>query len=133
MARRGFTLVEIVAALGAATVLAALAWPGFHAQLWRAGRAEAIDALTRLQVAQEKHREMFGRYAADLRTIGITASSASGRYEIVLALDGAESYSATARVREGSRQSGDRDCPALTLTVAQGFASSGPDGRCWNR
>ena len=76
---------------------------------------------------------MFGRYAAELGTFGLTPLTSTGRYELVLTLTGAESYRASAAVRDEGRQRGDRRCPALTLEVVRGFVSSGPDGRCWNR
>ena len=133
MARRGFTLIEVCTVCGLVAVLASLAWPAFSNQWQRAGRAEAIEALTRLQMAQEQHREMFGRYGAELAPFGLGPTTAGGRYEVALTLTGAESYRAQAQARAGGPQRGDHRCPALTLEVVQGFASSGPDGHCWNR
>ena len=90
-----------------------------------------MNALGQLQAAQEQHREMFGHYAADLQRLGTANVTAGGRYALTLQLDGAEAYQAIARPQ--GRQHDDAACPALTLRVVQGFASEGPDGRCWNR
>ena len=133
MHSRGFTMIEVLVACVVSAVLAGLAWPSYRGQLQRAGRSEAVQALVDLQVAQERHREMFGRYAADLATVGHAASTGGGRYRIALTPTGAESYRAAAEIRAGSVQEGDTHCPALTIEVRQGFATQGPDGRCWNR
>ena len=58
----GFTLVELAVVCAIAGVLAAVALPSYQSHLLRAGRADAVDALTRLQMAQDfiaaiaKHR-----------------------------------------------------------------------------
>ncbi len=133
MRPRGFTLIEVLVVCAVALLLAGMAWPSYRGQMQRVGRNEAVQALADLQAAQERHREMFGRYAADLAAVGLAANTAGGRYRIALTPTGAESYHAAAEVREGSTQQGDGPCPALTIEVRQGFATQGPDGRCWNR
>jgi len=133
MRRRGFTLVEVLVASIVGVLLATMAWPAYRSQLQRAGRTEAIEALQRLQLAQERHRETFGRYATELTAVGFAAATAGGRYRIEFTPTDAESYRAQAVAREGGPQDGDGDCRALSLEVRQGFATLGPDGRCWNR
>lgn len=133
MRRRGFTLVELLVASVVGVLLATLAWPAYRSQLQRAGRAEAIDALQRLHVAQERYRETFGRYATERATVGFGAATAGGRYRLEFKPTGVESYQALAVAREGGPQEGDGACQALSLEVREGFATLGPDGRCWNR
>lgn len=133
MRPRGFTMIEVLVVCVVSVLLAGIAWPSYRGQLQRAGRTEAMQALVNLQVAQERHRETFGRYAADLATVGLAERTEGGRYRIAFTATGVESYRAAAEVREGSAQDGDRHCPALTIEVRQGFATQGPDGRCWNR
>lgn len=133
MQQRGFTLVEVLVVSIVAVLLSTMAWPAYRGQLQRAARSEAIEALQRLQLAQERHRETFGLYAGELKTVGLGAATTGGRYQIALTPTGAESYRAMAVARTGGSQEGDRACPALTLEVRQGFATLGPDGRCWNR
>lgn len=45
--RRGFTLLELVVALAIAAIIAAFALPGYHAQIARAHRTDAIAAIYR--------------------------------------------------------------------------------------
>jgi type IV pilus assembly protein PilE len=130
----GFTLVELTMAAAVAAVLAAVALPSYRGHQLQAGRLDAVAALTRLQMAQERHRAAHGFYAGQLGALrGVDAVSADGRYTVALALVGAEGYHATATPRPEGPQAGDRDCPALTLDVVQGFARTGPSARCWRR
>jgi type IV pilus assembly protein PilE len=133
MPSRGFTLAEVLVVSVVAAVLAALAWPAYRSHMQRAARSEGIQALQKLQLAQERHREMFGTYAATLAPLGVAPATTGGRYQLVLARTDLESYQARAEAAAGGSQHDDRACPALTLEVRQGFATAGPDGRCWNR
>lgn len=129
---RGFTLVECLVVLVVLGVLAAVALPGIRGHDFRAGRLDGIDALTRVQQAQEQYRSAHGLYAGDLSAlIGISRKSPQGRYEISLALNGGEAYQATATAL--GAQAEDPGCAALTLRVKQGFAQVGPHAGCWLR
>lgn len=132
MRARGFTLVEVLVVCAVSVLLAMIAWPVYRGQLQRAARAEAIEALQRLQLAQERHRETFGVYAAELKAVGFAAAVPGGRYDLALVPSGVESYRALAVARADGPQAGDT-CPELSLEVRQGFATLGPDGKCWNR
>ncbi len=130
--RAGFTLVELAVALAALALLAGLALPTWRAQQLRAARLDGVDALTRLQAAQERHRQQHGLYAPDLDALpGAPRHSVQGHYRLALALDGPDGY--TARAIAQGRQAADGDCPALTLQVVQGFATQGPAAPCWFR
>ena len=132
MASRGFTLIECLTVCAVLAVLASLAWPVWRGQDLRAGRLDAVDALTRVQLAQEKFRSAHGLYAGDLSALlGTSARSAQGRYAISLALAGPEAYLATANALGPQAQ--DPGCATQTLQVRLGFAQPGPDASCWLR
>jgi type IV pilus assembly protein PilE len=115
-----------------ATVLVTLALPSFRGHDFRAGRLDAVEALTRVQVAQEQHRNHHGLYAGDLRALlGTSPRSAQGRYAVSVALTGPLAYVATATAV--GAQAEDRGCARLTLSVREGFAQTGPDAGCWLR
>lgn len=133
MGRRGFTLVELVVALAAVAMLAALALPSFAGRLTAARRADATAALERIQAAQERHRAMHGLYAAGLGALGQAAMSVEGLYALSLEPGPGEGYTAVARARADGPQHDDAACAEITLRVEQGFATHGPTLRCWNR
>jgi type IV pilus assembly protein PilE len=129
---RGFTLVECVVVCAIVALLAVVAVPSFQGEKLRASRLDAVQALTKLQMAQEQYRAAHGLYAAEVTVLrGVMPVSEQGRYTITVAQTGPESYRATALAR--GAQTGDTACQALTLDVAQGWAQTGPTPQCWNR
>lgn len=131
----GVSLVEVCVALAVIGVLAAAAWPSHLGSLYRARRADAVAALTRLQAAQEQHRARTGDYSATLSGLGSAARVRSDEGHYVLAIEAAEPGAVVlvATARGDGPQAGDTACPTLTLHLRQGFADAGPEARCWNR
>lgn len=134
-AARGFTLVEAAIVCAISGVLVTLAWPAFRPALVQTGRADAVHALTQLQLTQARHHASHGLYAADTTALGgaVAATSPQGLYDVTVDIASGDSYSASATARPGTRQAADTDCARLTVDVRQGFASIGPSPRCWNR
>lgn len=129
---RGYTLIEVSVVLGVAGVLAAVALPSYRQHELRMARLDAVQALTRLQAAQEQHRALHGLYALEMAALrGVSATGMRQRYGVAMLSTGPDSYRATASAQGVQRD--DRDCRALTLEVAQGFAQAGPSAQCWNR
>lgn len=130
---RGFTLVELAIVCALAGVLLALAWPSLRPSLAKAGRGDAVHALTQLQQAQARYHALHGLYAHDLRALGMAASGISpqGLYTLVLEEVAGDGFTASAQARPGSPQAADRDCARLTVHVKRGFANLGPSTRCW--
>ena len=113
-------------------ILATLAWPSFRGHDFRAGRLDAVEALSRVQMAQEQHRSAHGLYAGELSALlGTSARSPQGRYAINVALNGPEAYRATASALGAQAQ--DPGCATITLQVKLGFAQTGPHAGCWQR
>jgi type IV pilus assembly protein PilE len=131
-AQCGFTLIEVLIVCAILGVLATVALPRMRGHDYRAGRLDGVDALTRVQQAQEQYRSANGLYAADLSVlIGTSRRSPQGRYEISLAVNGGDTYLATAKAL--GPQADDPGCASLTLQVKQGFAQVGPHAGCWLR
>ena len=128
----GFTLVEIAVVCAVVGVLTAVALPSYQSHLLRSGRADAVDALTRLQLAQAQYHAAHGLYATELAVLrGVPQpASAQGLYMLTIS-GGGDGYRATALAQ--GRQRKDTDCTVLSVEVAQGFTHLGPSTRCWNR
>lgn len=133
--RRGFTLVELCVVLAVSSLLAAVAWPSFQSQLQRGRRADAIAALTRVQMAQESHRALHGLYATQLGAlVGAAAPrSREGLYDIELRTTEGERYEVHAIARADTPAAADAACSPLVLKVHEGLADYAPSARCWNR
>ncbi|MBL8334121.1 MAG: type IV pilin protein [Rubrivivax sp.] len=131
----GVSLVEVCVALAVIGVLAATAWPSHLGSLYRARRADAVAALSRLHMAQEQHRARTGEYVGTMSGLGSAGRVRSDEGHYLLSVEPAEPGSVVlvATARGDGPQAGDTACPTLTLHLRQGFADAGPDGRCWNR
>jgi type IV pilus assembly protein PilE len=135
-AQRGFSLAECLVACAVVGLLACLALPSYREQQLRAGRLDAVDALTRLQVAQEQHRAAHGAYTHNMQAlVGTAPHSRQGLYTLKLATgasqEGYDTYAAVATAQ--GRQTRDTACAELTLNVRRGFPQEGPNLQCWNR
>lgn len=129
---RGFTLIEMMVAVVIVGILGALALPSFSSQMSQGRRADAIEALSSVQQAQERWRGMQPSYAASLGALGLTASSKAGDYGLTLSNVTGNGYTVRATAVAGRRQAADTACTTITLTVAGGTISSAPES-CWRR
>ena len=129
---RGFTLVEMMVVMLIVVVLASVALPSYRQHGLRNGRLDGVQALMKVQAAQEQHRSAHGLYAGELTALQGTAPiSMQGLYALTLQLTGPEAYLARATPRGEQRR--DERCPELTLSVQQGFPTEGPAPECWSR
>lgn len=131
--RRGFTLIEMAVAAGVAALLVGLTWPVLDGRLTAARRGDATLALERIQIAQERHRALHGLYASELSPLGSGSRSSEGYYDVELQTGPDASYTAVARARADGAQADDAACSEISVRVDQGFATLGPNVRCWNR
>jgi type IV pilus assembly protein PilE len=144
-ATRGFTLTEVLTALVVIAVLAAIAVPTWRTHLLRVRRAEARDALTALQAAQDRYFGQHARYATGAQLsarapdgLELPPTTAHGLYAITLETyaDGL-GYLATARTVANAGQQADDRCASFSIDhVAQMSAvdSAGVDrsADCWH-
>lgn len=129
---RGVTLVECAVVCAMVGILASIALPSYRDQQLRAHRLDAVEALSRLQIAQEQYRNQHGAYASDWSALrGVSAISSQGHYRLAFASHGPESYRATAQATGPQTQ--DKACLAISLDMKLGFATTGPSPACWNR
>jgi type IV pilus assembly protein PilE len=124
---RGFTLIELLTCALIASLLTAIALPGYRGVVLRAHRGEARQALLQLQALQERHYLDHLRYSdgSDL-----LALSDAGRYRLSVQLtsDG-QHYTALAMPAPGNAQAADSQCRELSINEAGVRAAS--HSSCW--
>lgn len=138
---RGVTLLELLVTLAVIGLLGSIAYPTYRAQLLRAHRSEAIEALLAAAAAQERHFLAQGRYAGgfdatDASALPLPAITRGGRYRLQVQLPGPADYVINATPRRGSGQEDDRRCSEWSVHAdgrrsardAQGADST---AACW--
>jgi type IV pilus assembly protein PilE len=134
---RGITLIELLAAIAIVGILAALAWPAFSDQLRKGRRVDAVTALYKVQLDQERYRAGYRRYAAQLSELGWDgdeADSPGGHYRISLEVvdDPRLAFRARAVPRPGSDQTRDR-CVLFVLDQSGPDLNASSAPACWSR
>jgi len=155
MPGRGFTIIELMIAVLIVGVLLALAYPSFTDQIRKSRRADAVAALTSIQLAQERWRGNNPSYTAVFNTAvppaaanGLSAPSttASGYYTISIPTATAAVYELLATAVATNSQAQDGNCAVIgirtgvdRLQYGSGallidWTAADPDvGRCWAR
>jgi type IV pilus assembly protein PilE len=137
---QGYTLIELMAVVLIAGILAAIAYPTYTGHLWRAHRAEARAALQEAQQYMERYHAVHHRYttSADqppvlpwrLRTVPEGTTAEAAHYQ--LSVSEATAYAYTLRATPAPGR--DEACGSLTLTHTglKGRTGSGrPVEDCW--
>lgn len=133
---RGFTLTELVWALLVVAVLAGLAYPSYLDTVRKARRAEAMDGLQQIQLAQERWRADHSSYGT-LAQLAIAGTTSGGYYTLSLSGITATGYTAAATAVAGKSQTGDaaQGVSCATLSMNQDGPVYSPAGQtaCWVR
>ena len=117
---RGVTLLELLVAVTLVGLLSGIAYPSYRAQVLRAHRLEAIEALLAVAAAQERFHVAHGRYAERFAAgeepgLRLPAITAGGRYELALSVPDPSDFVAAARPRRGSGQEADQRCSEFSI------------------
>ncbi len=137
---RGFTLVELLVAVVIASILMAIAVPGYRTYVQRTQRTEARQALTQARAAQERFFLQYNRYAGTLQEsppagLGLPAITQNGLYDMTVALT-AGGFRLEARARPDGGQRDDARCVALSIDESGLRSAANADGldtteECW--
>jgi type IV pilus assembly protein PilE len=117
---KGFTIIELLIAVAVVGVLLAVAMPAYQDHVRRSNRAEAIEALTRVQQNQERRRANEPSYTSDLSLLGVDSSTRSGLYTLEIDAADATGYTVTATVVSSSSQGSDARCNRMRLQMLNG-------------
>lgn len=134
---RGITLIELLTVVAIVGLLATLAWPAFSEQLRKAKRLDAIVALHKVQLDQERYRAGHRRYATNLTELGWHGDEVDSpeRYYRV-SLDAVDDPRAVFRARAVPRpdasQAGDR-CALFVLDQSGPDLNASTEPDCWSR
>jgi type IV pilus assembly protein PilE len=140
----GFTLVELMVTLAIASILMAIAVPGYRQFVQRSNRTDATTALLRIAAAQEKFYMQNNTYASEAQRaagppngLGVPQTD-QDLYTLVIAANPAlaQGYTATATATAGKSQATDSKCATFRVNeqgVRQAFDSGGADNTtyCW--
>jgi len=129
---KAFSLVEVVATMAIVGILAAVAVPVFTDKIKQARRADGINTLAAIAVAQERYRTHNPAYGGINEVWSGVTTTPDGHYNVDLINCTETSYTITATAAGG--QSGDKQdgvaCSDLKLEVTNGIVSKTP-AKCW--
>lgn len=134
--QHGLTLIEILTALVALVVIAAVAVTLWHTRELRERRQAAMELLFAVQAAEDRHFGTHARYAA-LDQLDMDRHSAGYSLELELTADGL-GYVATARAVAAEGQRADARCAEMRLDQhgrRSALSAAGEDSSadCWSR
>ncbi|HFD79239.1 MAG TPA: prepilin-type N-terminal cleavage/methylation domain-containing protein [Gammaproteobacteria bacterium] len=128
----GFSLPELLITLAIVAILATITVPSFTGVLARARRGDAMSALLRIQLAQERWRSRHLRYADSLDALGLSPKTlGEGHYQLSVESAGHSDFLAIARPGGVQR----RDACGTFAVRAGGPVHGGgyADAECWRR
>jgi type IV pilus assembly protein PilE len=136
MKKNGFSLIELMIAVGIVGILAAIAIPSYSAYVKRANRTDATRALTFTAQALERcYSQNFTYAVATCPAAAVSpTTSPQGYYSITITVTAGppQTYSLTA-VPVLSPQTGDTTCTSFTVdnTGLQSATPAGNTQTCW--
>lgn len=131
--QRGFTLIELMIVVAIIAILASISIPAYLRYVREARRVDAQNALSSLQLAQEKHKYNNANYTGTLSSLGLTSASPEGYYTIAIPSANATGFTATATAVSGTSQAEDSGCTTITMTVTAGSVASFSPSTCFKK
>lgn len=136
----GFTLIELMIAVGIATLLLTIAIPSYRSQIQKSRRTDAKTALLDLASREQRYFSVNNAFTASGQNLGYVVAGAtfnvgSGYYSVtVTAPAGANppTFSITATPIAGTTQAGDADCTSFTVDNTGNQTATGANPTtCW--
>lgn len=127
---RGFTLLELLAALAILGVLATLGYGSYQSSVEKSNFRSMQEFGVELALNQQLHRQRFGRYAETISTNGSPAANrlvmpSADQYQISVSTADFRGYSAQVRNSANSPKKLPSACVVLTVESAMGIQRFG--------
>ena len=128
----GFTLTEVMIAVLIVSILAIIAVNVYSSYVRAGRRADGMNTITSIALAQEKYRTSNLQYGSLAQVWGGVTSSAGGYYTLAISGTSATGYTitATAQGNQANDQENGVSCTTLTLVVSNATVTKTPAG-CW--
>ena len=136
MKMKGFTLIEMMIAVGIVGILVAIAYPSYTDHIIKSARSEAMAALLDVANRQEQFFADNHTYTATYSSLGLSSTSTEGGvYTLSIALtSGGDGFTVTATPADYPATK-DTDCTTLSTneTGARLSTGGGSTTECWGR
>lgn len=128
---QGLTIIELMVGLLVIAILSIIAVSLFRPYVLKGQRADGINAILTLQLAEERYRSNNTSYGS-LAQIGGASSSPQGYYTLAISSTSATGFiiTATAVGNQANDTDGSTSCSPLTLTVSNNTVTRSPSA-CW--
>jgi type IV pilus assembly protein PilE len=129
--KHGFTIIELIIVIVIVAIIALVAVGLYRPYILKARRADGINAIIALQLAEERYRSNNTQYGT-IANIGGSATSTQGYYSLSISNLGAGTFTitATGQGNQANDVDGSTSCATLTLTVSNGTVTQTP-AACW--
>ena len=128
----GFTLIELMITVAVVGILAAIAYPSYMDSVRASRRADAINDLSAIALAQEKWRANNATYGTLVNIWGGVTASSGGYYTLAITANNAIAFTVTATAVSTRSQNGDTGCTVFTINES-GPVTTGALAACCKR
>ncbi|HEY1059331.1 MAG TPA: prepilin-type N-terminal cleavage/methylation domain-containing protein [Limnobacter sp.] len=122
---KGFTLIELMVALGIVAVLSTFAFGGYQDSLRNANFRLTRDVAEKVALVQQQHRQEFGQYASTVQTTGTPSANVlvlSEGVDYQITISQANFRDFTAKVTPSKRNiQGPTQCWTVQVNSQQGY------------
>lgn len=130
--QKGITIIELLITLAIVAVLVAIAVVIYSSQVRQGRRADGIDSLTGMSLAEERYRSSNTQYGTLAQVWNNVTASTGGYYTLSISNVSATGYTltATATGDQANDTEGSTSCATLTFAVSSGTITKTPS-ICW--
>lgn len=129
---RGFTLIELLITIAIISIAALIASSWYIPFSLKARRADGINAILAISLAEERYRSTNAQYGSLAQAYGGVSASPQGYYSLSVSNVSATSYTITATPQgnQANDLEGSISCNPLQLVASGGSVTKSPSA-CW--